>query len=166
MTGSSVINAGSKAKLTVSGAKGTVGYTTSDKKIATISKGVVTGVKTGTATISVTSAETKNYNKATKNFVLQVKPKATTLTSVASKKAGKLTVNWKKNTTTDRYQIQYSTSSKFAKATKVTVTSNATTTKTVKKLLKKKKYYVRIRSIDRSGKLYSSWSKTLSVKTK
>lgn len=166
VTGSSVINAGSKVKLTVTGAKGTVGYTTSDKKIATISKGVVTGVKTGTATISVTSAETKNYNKATKTFALQVKPKATTLTSVLSKKAGELTVNWKKNTTTDCYQIQYSTSSKFTKATKVTVTSNATTTKTVKKLLKKKKYYVRIRSIDKSGKLYSSWSKTLSVKTK
>ena len=81
----------------------------------------------------------------------------------------KITVKWKKQTAqTAGYQIQYSTSSKFAKPKTVTITKNTSTSKAVTKLAGKKKYYVRIRTYKKvSGKnYYSAWSKSKTVKTK
>ena len=85
----------------------------------------------------------------------------------------KFTVKWNKQTSqTSGYQIQYSTSSKFKSPKYVTVSSNKSTSKSVTKLSAKKKYYVRVRTYKtvkvngKSTKIYSSWSKTKSVKTK
>lgn len=72
------------------------------------------------------------------------------------------------------YQIQYSTSKKFSKKTTkaVTIKNNKTTSKTIKKLKAKKKYYVRIRTYKtvkvngKNTKVYSSWSKVKTVTTK
>ena len=67
------------------------------------------------------------------------------------------------------YQIQLATNSKFTKGKKlVTVKGYATTSKKVKKLKKKKKYFVRIRTYKKVGKItyYSGWSKAKSIKTK
>lgn len=58
---------------------------------------------------------------------------------------------------------------KFKKNNKsVTVTKQKTTKATVKKLKSKKKYYVRVRTYKKVNgkKIYSSWSKVKSVKTK
>ncbi|MCR5207375.1 MAG: hypothetical protein K6C14_02730 [Eubacterium sp.] len=78
-------------------------------------------------------------------------------------------VKWEKGTGTG-YQLQYSTSGKFAaKYTKtVNITKLKTVSKTVKKLKRKKKYYFRIRAYDKVNgvKKYSKWSKVKSVKTK
>lgn len=66
------------------------------------------------------------------------------------------------------YEIQYSTNRKFKKGTK-TLKVNAKKTKaTIKKLKGKKKYYVRVRLYKNVAgiKLYSSWTKTKSIKTK
>lgn len=65
-------------------------------------------------------------------------------------------------------KVQYSKSKSFKKAKTSTVSSYKTTSKTVKKLSAKKKYYVRVRVYKKvSGKkYYSSWSKVKSVKTK
>ena len=59
-------------------------------------------------------------------------------------------------------------SKKFKKAKKVNIKKSSTTKLTVKKLKKKKKYYVRMRSYKmvNGKKVYSSWSKTKTVKTK
>ena len=72
----------------------------------------------------------------------------------------------------DGYQVQYSTDKKFKKNTKtVTIKKNKTST-TVKKLKANKKYYVRVRTYKnvkvngKTKKVYSSWSKVKSVKTK
>ena len=101
-----------------------------------------------------------------------IKPKST---SVSKLSAGskKFTVKWNKQTSqTSGYQIQYSTSSKFKSPKYVTVSSNKSTSKSVTKLSAKKKYYVRVRTYKtvkvngKSTKIYSSWSKTKSVKTK
>ena len=101
-----------------------------------------------------------------------IKPKST---SVSKLSAGskKFTVKWNKQTSqTSGYQIQYSTSSKFKSPKYVTVSSNKSTSKSVTKLSSKKKYYVRVRTYKtvkvngKSTKIYSSWSKTKSVKTK
>lgn len=101
-----------------------------------------------------------------------IKPKST---SVSKLSAGskKFTVKWNKQTSqTSGYQIQYSTSSKFKSPKYVTVSSNKSISKSVTKLSSKKKYYVRVRTYKtvkvngKSTKIYSSWSKTKSVKTK
>lgn len=101
-----------------------------------------------------------------------IKPKST---SVSKLSAGskKFTVKWNKQTSqTSGYQIQYSTSSKFKSPKYFTVSSNKSTSKSVTKLSAKKKYYVRVRTYKtvkvngKSTKIYSSWSKTKSVKTK
>ncbi|MCD8334425.1 MAG: hypothetical protein LUC35_03550, partial [Clostridiales bacterium] len=60
----------------------------------------------------------------------------------------------------------YSTSSSFSSYKTVTVTSYKTVSKTISKLTKKKKYYVRVRAYKTvSGtKYYSAWSGNKSVK--
>ena len=70
------------------------------------------------------------------------------------------------------YQIQYSTDKKFKKNNKTVTAKKSSTSATVKKLKSKKTYYVRIRTYKtvkingKSTKVYSSWSKFKSVKTK
>ena len=93
-------------------------------------------------------------------------------TSISKLTGGKkaFTVKWKKQTkNTTGYEIQYSTSSSFKSGNKtVTVSKNSTTSKTVKKLKAKKKYYVRIRTYKNVNgkKYYSAWSAKKSITTK
>ena len=97
-----------------------------------------------------------------------VKPKKTSIKKL-SKGKKKFTVTWAKVSGVKGYQIQYSSDKKFKKNNKsVTVTKQKTTKATVKKLKSKKKYYVRVRTYKtvNGKKLYSSWSKVKSVKTK
>mgnify|MGYP004500379903 CR=1 FL=1 len=97
-----------------------------------------------------------------------VKPKKTSIKKL-SKGKKKFTVTWAKVSGVKGYQIQYSTDKKFKKNNKsVTVTKQKTTKATVKKLKSKKKYYVRVRTYKtvNGKKVYSSWSKVKSVKTK
>lgn len=49
------------AKITVTGAQGTVSYKSNNTSIATVSSGTVTGKGKGTATITVSAAATQNY---------------------------------------------------------------------------------------------------------
>ncbi len=108
-----------------------------------------------------------NYEGAvSKTFTIN--PKGTSLKSLTAG-VRKMTVKWAKQTAqTTGYQIQYSTSVKFANAKAVTVTKNTLTSKAVTKLAGKKKYYVRIRTYKKvAGKnYYSAWSKSKTVKTK
>ena len=93
---------------------------------------------------------------------------STTITSVKAKSEA-FTIKWKKKTNIAGYQIQYSSDKKLKKNNKsVTVTKQKTTKATVKKLKSKKKYYVRVRTYKtvNGKKIYSSWSKVKSVKTK
>lgn len=96
------------------------------------------------------------------------KPKKTSIKKL-SKGKKKFTVTWAKVSGVKGYQIQYSSDKKFKKNNKsVTVTKQKTTKATVKKLKSKKKYYVRVRAYKtvNGKKIYSSWSKVKSVKTK
>ncbi|MBQ3903382.1 MAG: fibronectin type III domain-containing protein, partial [Eubacterium sp.] len=80
-----------------------------------------------------------------------------------------LKVSFKKGDYVSGYQIQYSTSKKFNnKTTKKVNVKAGKTTKTIKKLKAKKKYYVRIRTYFSSNgkKVYSKWSKKVAKKTK
>ncbi len=85
-----------KGKATVSvksvspkGASKAVKYTSSNKKVATVSsKGVVTGKKAGKVTITATSKKSKKVKKTIKITVKQLKPTQISLSSKAAMKTG------------------------------------------------------------------------------
>ena len=96
------------------------------------------------------------------------KPKSAKFKKVKSAKKA-VSVQWKKVGGVKGYQVQVATDKKFKKNKKtVTIKKQKTTKTTVKKLKAKKKYYVRVRTykIVNGKKVYSSWSKVKSVKTK
>lgn len=103
-----------------------------------------------------------------KNLYFTINPKNTTLKSVAKGKKS-FTVKWNKKTSQiTGYQIQYSTSKNFKNAKTVTIDRTSVTSKKIKGLKGKKKYYVRIRTYKNfsGAKAYSSWSKAKTVVTK
>lgn len=126
---------------------------------------VATKPSESATTPSTTQPTTKpSTTKNTKT----VKPKKTSIKKL-SKGKKKFTVTWAKVSGVKGYQIQYSSDKKFKNNNKsVTVTKQKTTKATVKKLKSKKKYYVRVRTYKtvNGKKIYSSWSKVKSVKTK
>ena len=141
-------------------------------KIATIKSGSTvsytdTGVKTKngtTYTYKVCAYNGSTLGSFTAKKIVRLM--GTTISSVANSKSKSLTVKWTKDAKATGYQIQYSTSSSFASGNKtVTVSSNATVSKTISSLTKGKKYYVRIRTYKTiSGvKYYSGWSTNKSV---
>ena len=96
------------------------------------------------------------------------KPKSAKIKKVKSAKKA-IAVEWKKVSGVKGYQVQVATDKKFKKNKKTaTVKKQKTTKVTIKKLKAKKKYYVRIRTYKtvNGKKVYSSWSKVKSVKTK
>ena len=79
----------------------------------------------------------------------------------------KITVNNSDNKAASGYQIKLSTNKKFTKKTTKTIKVKSSKS-TVKKLKRKKKYYVKVRAYKtKNGKtVYSAWSKIKTVKTK
>lgn len=143
----------------------------SDNKGVTVSgKGKVTLAKkfVGTATITITAQETKNYKAATKKITFTVKLPAVKLSSAKSAEPGKLTVKWAKNVFATGYQVQYATSSKFTGAKTAKISKYQTVTSTLSGLTEGKKYYVRVRAYKTSGKttVYSAWSSAKSATVK
>lgn len=108
-----------------------------------------------------TKPSTTNANKVSK-------PKSTSIKKLANGKKS-FTVTWAKVSGVKGYQIQYSTDKKFKNNNKsVTVNKQKTTKTTVKKLKSKKTYFLRVRTYKtvNGKKVYSSWSKVKSIKTK
>ena len=125
-------------------------------------------------TTTTTTAPANNITTTTTTSTSQAavaKIKAPKKTSIKKVKGAKkaISVTWKKVSGVKGYQVQVATNKKFKKNKKtVTIKKQKTTKTTVKKLKAKKKYYVRIRTykIANGKKVYSSWSKVKSVKTK
>ena len=115
-----------------------------------------------------TAQQQSTQNDTTTAQTEVAKPKSVSPKKVkAAKKA--ISVEWKKVSGVKGYQVQVATDKKFKKNKKtVTVKKQKTTKTTVKKLKAKKKYYVRVRTykIVNGKKVYSSWSKIKTVKTK
>lgn len=83
------------------------------------------------------------------------------ITKIASPKAKTILLKWKKGNGINGYQIQYATNSKFTRGRKTVIIKNKTAaSKTIKKLKRKKTYYVRIRAYKKlKGRTYfSKWS--------
>lgn len=164
-TKAQTVKLGAKAKESAK-----LSYKSSSKSVKVDKNGKVTIAKNfvGKATITITSKATKNYKATTKKVTVTVNPAGTKLTSVKNYKGKKLKAYWKKNTKGTGYQIQYSTSSKFKSAKTVTVKGYKSTSKTITKLTKNKKYYVRVRTYKTVSKVnyYSGWSNTKSITIK
>lgn len=103
------------------------------------------------------------YAKWTQNKVVPKKtikaPEKVAWSSIKNIKKYTLQLKWKKKSGATGYQIQYALNKKFTKK-KVTKTTKKTSLK-IKKLKKKKTYYVRVRAYKQSGnvKKYDAWSK-------
>ena len=145
-------------------------YKSDSKYVKVDKKGKVTIAKNfvGKATITVTASATKTYQETVKKVTVTVNPAKVKLTGVKNYKGKKLKASWKKNTKGTGYQIQYSTSSKFKSAKTVTVKGYKSTSKTITKLTKNKKYYVRVRTYKTVSKVnyYSGWSNVKSITIK
>ena len=164
-TKAQTVKLGAKAKESAK-----LSYKSSSKSVKVDQTGKVTIAKNfvGKATITITTAPTKNYKATTKKVTVTVNPAGTKLTSVKNYKGKKLKASWKKNTKVTGYQVQYSTSSKFKSAKTVTVKGYKSTSKTITKLTKNKKYYVRVRTYKTVSKVnyYSGWSNVKSITIK
>ena len=156
--------------VTVKGtAKTTVSYKIGSSKIASVtSKGKISPKTTGTTTLTVTAKGTSSYKKATTTLTIIVVPQKETVKSLKSTKKAQLTVSWKKDSKASGYQIQYSTNKNFKNVKTVVVKKNSTTSQTIKKLTKGKKYYVRVRAyktVKVNGKNVNKYGSFSSVKT-
>lgn len=110
----------------------------------------------------------KNGYTGKKTLYFTINPKPTKLTSL-KKGSKKMKLKWKKVfSQASGYQIRYSTKSSMSGAKIVTVKKYKTSSKTISRLKKKKKYYVQIRTYKTVGKdkYYSNWSARKSIVTK
>lgn len=146
---------------------GKVSLKSSNTKVVKISGTKVIPVNPGKANVTITVAAGTRYAAASKTVTITVIPAKTSLRSVKSKTAKQATVTWKKAKSISGYQISYSQNSSMKKAKTLTVKGSATRA-TLKKLVSKKKYYVRIRTykVVSGKKYYSKWSSKKSVKIK
>ena len=120
----------------------------------------------GIATVTVKGKG--SYKKLNMKLNFKINLKKMQLKSVKSQKTKQATVKWKKDSQVGGYQIQLATNAKFTAGVKTTKLSKGKTSYTFKGLVKKKKYYVRIRAYKKvAGQMwYGPWSSKKSVKVK
>ena len=146
-----------------------VSVKSANKKVVSIDKkkrAVICG--TGKTEITVT-ASLKGKKTTVLKIPVSITPIRQSAPALKSSKSRQMTVSWKKDTRATGYQIMYSTDKKFRKNCKtVNIKKYKTTRCTVKKLVRNKRYYVRVRSCKKvsGGKLYGNWSSTKNVKIK
>lgn len=141
-------------------------YESNNSKVKVDKDGVITISKKfiGKAVIAI-NAKAGN-STAVKKITVTVVPARTSIARVKNIKGRKIIVQWKKNPSASGYEIQYSLNSKFTKGKRTVRTKGKSkTNKTIGKLKKGKKYYVRIRAFKTvSGVKYNSeWSTTKKV---
>lgn len=127
---------------------------------------------TTTTTAPTKKPTTKAATYAKDGSYVNKKQKSVSIKKLSKAKKG-FKASWKKVTGVSGYQIQISTSKKFSRETSTySIKGNKKTSKSFKGLKAKKTYYVRVRTYKnakvngKSVKVYSSWSKVKSVKTK
>lgn len=88
------------------------------------------------------------------------------LAKVKSSANKTITVNWKRVSKAKGYEIYISTQRKGKFKKKAVINSGKKKSKTIKKLKRGKRYYVKVRTYKKSkyGKIYSNFSKTVSVR--
>lgn len=101
----------------------------------------------------------------TKEFTIN--PAKQEIQKLSSRSKG-LFIDWRQKDSATGYEVQYSTSSKFDKSSKLVIKNKKTDKATISKLSANKKYYVRTRSYTIVGdkKYYGEWSNVKSAVTK
>ena len=102
----STVSVGKTTTVSITGAKGTKSYKSSNTGIATVNSttGKVTAKKVGTVTITATSASTSNYKAASKTVTIKVVPAATSSITAANQATG-IKLTWKKVTGATGYKV-------------------------------------------------------------
>lgn len=143
----------------------TLQWSSNDRGVAAVSgNGTVTGKGIGYTTISASSMDGSNKSQST---TVVVKPAKIAMKSVKLTKRDKRKIIIKvKGQKGASYQYQYATSKKFKKSK--SIRSEYSSTTTMRRLAKKKKYYVRVRGyVTYDGKnYYGAWSKVKTIRTK
>ena len=111
------------------------------------------------------SVNGKVYNSAASAVKLTYYMAAPAWKTLTNSSARAMTVKYGQTSGATGYQIQYATSSTFKGAKTSNIAGVKNVTKTVKGLAKNKRYYVRVRSYRKSGRVtyYSAWSTTKNV---
>ena len=111
------------------------------------------------------SVNGKVYNSAASAVKLTYYLAAPAWKTLTNSSARAMTVKYGQASGATGYQIQYATSSTFKGAKTSNMAGAKNVTKTVKGLAKNKRYYVRVRSYRKSGRVtyYSAWSTTKNV---
>ena len=121
--------------------------------------------KVGLATVTIKGLGTYK-DSVSKTF--KILPKGTSISKLTAAKKG-FNIKLKKQTTqTTGYQIRYSRKASMAASKTVKITKAKTVSKKIRKLKKKKKYYVQVRTYKTTGgkTYYSGWSAKKMIKTK
>ena len=120
----------------------------------------------GYGTVVVKGKGSYGKYSGTANFKINLKK--TKLSSAKSTKKKTFTATWKKTGGNSGWQVQYSTNKKFRSRVRTVNLKSRNTKLTVRKLISRKNYYIRIRGYKKvNGKMmYSSWSSVKSVKIK
>lgn len=128
---------------------------TTTEEETTTKKEETTTSKTPTNPTSTTVSDKETTKK-------QSKPTKVNLQTAVNVKKKSVKLTWKKISGAKKYQVQYALNKKFTKKCKTKTTKS----KTIKitKLLKKKKYYFRVRAINSKGA--GKWSNVKSVMIK
>ena len=141
-------------------------FSSNNKKVVTVNgEGKVSIKGCGTAKITVATVADSKYDSTKKTIKITVKPKKSTITSLASRKKTQMVLKWKKDSKASGYEIVYSYN---GKSKKVDVKKNGTTSATIKRLKSKKTYSVKIRAYKKvdGKKIYGDYSKVKKIKVK
>nr|HUM56769.1 fibronectin type III domain-containing protein [Bacillota bacterium] len=147
-----------------------ISYASGNTSVAAVSAGGKITIKgTGIASITVTAKSTANYKTTSKTITIYVKPKKARIYKATSPKKRTLKATWKRDKKATGYQVICATNKRFTKNKKTAlVKKSKTTSKTIKKLKKGKKYYVKVRAYKtaRGQKIYGSYSKVKTVRVR
>lgn len=142
-------------------------YQSSNSNIASISSsGKVNPKKIGETTITISVPASGIFRSASKKIALTVTPKTGKIRSAKNIKSRKLKVKWSRDRKASGYQIKLAKNKRFKKAKTYWARKNSTTSRTLAKFKKGKRYYIKIRAYKKSGgkKIYGSYSKVKQIK--
>ena len=117
----------------------------------------------GKATVTITG---QNGYTGSVSKTYSIIPLATSISKLTNSKSRTMKVQWKTVADCRGYQISYAKNASFNNAKKVTVVGSAVKKRTISKLTKGKRYYVRVRTYAKTkdGSVYGRWSEAKSVK--
>lgn len=155
------LDVGKTYQLRLSNAPGKVTWKSVNSSIVSVSSsGKIKAKKSGKISVRAT-CQGKSYK-----CTVTVLPAKQKLSYAKSRKAGSVTLKWKKDKAAKGYQISYSTDKRFRKSVKnIWVKNISSYSRTLTGLKKGKTYYFRVRSYGtwKNTRLYGDYSSTVKV---